>query len=458
MITVVIPTLNEEQTIDKVVNFAKNHPGVNEVIVVDDQSLDNTKQKAVEAGAKVFTSARLGKGFSMKEGVMAASNDIIAFLDGDIDPYPEDTLALMTQPLLNDDCDFVKSTFSRNAGRVTELVAKPLLSIFYPELSTYSQPLSGMIAGKKSYLKKVDFFNDYGVDIGILIDIYLMQARIKEVNIGYIENKSKPWHTLGKMSREVAKAIIEKAGNRKEHLVNLDELQTINIISDELEGVMKDNIKPLRKLAAFDMDGTLLRGRFIDNCAREFGFTEQLKEIRSRDIDAATRTKQIAMLLKDRSIGDLLRVVRDIPIVEDAAEVIEELKNRGYVVGIITDSYQLIANYVKNCINADFALANRLEHVEGKATGEVNIPFYYFYSRMGVQKPTLGKSNAMHYICNEYKVDLPNTIAVGDSENDLDMLEVAGIGVSFCSSNEKLNKIADINITKPSMLPILDFA
>ena len=58
-----------------------------------------------------------------------------------------------------------------------------------------------MIAGRKQFFERIDFFNDYGVDIGILIDMYLMKARIKEVNIGYIENKSKPWEALGKMSR-----------------------------------------------------------------------------------------------------------------------------------------------------------------------------------------------------------------------------------------------------------------
>lgn len=67
----------------------------------------------------------------MKDGVMCASNDIIAFLDGDIDPYPHYTIKLLTDPILQGEVDFIKSSFNRNAGRVTELVAKPLLSIFF---------------------------------------------------------------------------------------------------------------------------------------------------------------------------------------------------------------------------------------------------------------------------------------------------------------------------------------
>ena len=198
MITVIIPTLNEEETIQSVIQFAWSQPQVTEVVVVDDKSIDATVAIAVANGAKVITSTKLGKGSSMKDGVLFASNPIVAFLDGDIDPYPHYTIKLLTDPILNGEVDFVKSSFSRNAGRVTELAAKPLLSIFFPELLRFSQPLSGMIAGKKKLLEQLDFREDYGVDIGILIDMYLMNAKMKEVEIGYIENKSKPWQALGR--------------------------------------------------------------------------------------------------------------------------------------------------------------------------------------------------------------------------------------------------------------------
>ncbi len=90
----------------------------------------------------------------MKEGIDAATNEIVVFFDADIDPYPEYSIQNLTVPLLNDEVDFVKGAFSRNAGRVTELVAKPLLAILFPGLSHFSQPLSGMIAGKKSFFRK----------------------------------------------------------------------------------------------------------------------------------------------------------------------------------------------------------------------------------------------------------------------------------------------------------------
>jgi glycosyltransferase involved in cell wall biosynthesis len=215
MISVIIPALDEERTIGKVVRFCYLHPLVTEVIVVDDNSADKTVEKALYAGAKVIHSAKRGKGISMKEGIASSQNEIIAFLDGDIDPYPMDTIDHLVQPILQGDADFVKGAFDRNAGRVTELVARPLLSLLYPDLATFNQPLGGMIAGRKMLFEQIDFLHDYGVDIGILIDMHQMQAKIIEVNIGFIRNKSKPWNSLAKMSTEVTSAIIGKALSHK---------------------------------------------------------------------------------------------------------------------------------------------------------------------------------------------------------------------------------------------------
>jgi len=107
MLTVIIPVLNEQNTIGSVVRFCLQHPQVNEVIVVDDKSEDNTVQLAKEAGAKVISSEVRGKGISMKDGIAQATNDILVFLDGDIDPYPAETITKLTQPLIDNEADFV---------------------------------------------------------------------------------------------------------------------------------------------------------------------------------------------------------------------------------------------------------------------------------------------------------------------------------------------------------------
>jgi glucosyl-3-phosphoglycerate synthase len=455
MITVIIPALNEQDTIAKVIEHCAAEQHVTEIIVIDDQSTDATRLVAEGAGAKVIVSAMRGKGISMKEGITFATNQVLVFLDADIHPYPAETVKKLTAPILNNECDFVKGAFARNAGRVTELVAKPLLKIFYPELSDFQQPLSGMIAGKKSFFSRIDFFQDYGVDIGILIDMFLMQARVKEVNIGYIENKSKPWQMLGKMSGEVSRAIIRRATLRNGNSVGLDELGTVNIITSEMENVVKEEIGILNKMVVFDMDNTLLRGRFIDTCAEKFNFADRLAALRKTEKDPAVLTKRIAMLLRGLSHSDLLETAASIPIVTDAASVIEVLQNDGVKVGIISNSYQIVVDYVKNQVGADFAFANRLEFFEGKATGEVIIPAMFYNNLESKCGHTICKTNVLQQAARKYHVATGNCIAIGDSENDLCMIEQAGLGIAFCTGNEELRKYADKVIDKPSFAGLL---
>lgn len=455
MVSVIIPALNEQHTIAGVVKFCFKDPLVSEVIVVDDKSADATVLNAVSAGARVITSEKRGKGISMRDGIVNASNEILVFLDADIQPYPEKTITRLAEPLVNDECDFVKGAFARNAGRVTELVAKPLLKIFFPELSAFQQPLSGMIAGKKSFLSKIDFFTDYGVDVGILIDMFLMQARVQEVNIGYIENKSKPWQLLGKMSSEVSKAIIRKAAMRNNNFVSLDELGTVNIIAAEMKTAVKEEMQHLQKIVVFDMDNTLLRGRFIDVCAQKFFFTDELRQLRATESDAAVLTKRIAKLLAGLSMGEILQTAAAVPIVEDAEEVVRLLKESGIIVGIISDSYQVVADFVKNKTGADFAIANRLEFFSGKATGEVIIPSWFYNSGQSICRHAICKTNALMHIARRYQVPIENCVAVGDGLNDLCMVTNSGMGIAFCSSENELRAAADKIIDQPSFNGIL---
>src|SRR5436190_21624734 len=347
MLTVIIPALNEEKTIANVVQFCFLFPRVSEVIVVDDKSSDNTVSIAKNAGAKVIISETRGKGISMKEGIQHSNNELIIFLDADIDPYSDGTITNLVQPLIDDEADFVKGAFARNAGRVTELVAKPLLNILFPGLAHFSQPLSGMIAGKKSYFNKIEFYNDYGVDIGILIDMYLMKARVKEINIGYIENKSKPWQALGKMSGEVSRAIISKAQRQHNNELTKENVNTMEAIQREMNNVLRENLSAYQKMMVLDMDDTILINRFINTCAEAFGFKTKLEELRFNEKDPIILTKRIGLLLKNKTMDDLLNVISSMGMAENIKEVVQGYKKKGYVVGIISHSYTLITNYVK---------------------------------------------------------------------------------------------------------------
>lgn len=456
MITVIIPALNEETTVGKVVSLAKKSKYVTEVIVVDDKSLDNTVEESRKAGAIVITSTKLGKGTSMKDGILVAKNEFIAFLDADIITYAENVIELLTSPLIKNDADFVKSFFSRQAGRVTELVAKPLLSILYPAFPNFKQPLSGMIAGRKSFFEKCEFEEGYGVDIGILIDMHNLKARIAEVNIGNIENRMQPLEQLGKMSREVAKTIMKKSRDIASQ--NLEIYENIQVIREQMDFAIKESLMSLKKIAVFDMDNTVLRTSFINTAAKRFGFKTELVDIVTNNNNPFIRTKMIARLLKGKTIGDLLEVADSIEVTPNLKEVIEELKKQGYITGIISDSYDCITNHLKNKYGFDFTISNELEFSRSIATGEVKIPSLFLMDDKSQCKHDYCKLNALIKICDKFGIDIKNSFIVGDGENDICIIRKAGIGISFCSTNSYVDSVADYIIKDPDfslLLPIL---
>lgn len=211
MVTVIIPAHDEEENIGNVIRDIQKSALKNQIIVVNNCSEDNTEKIAKDLGVKVINCDTRGKGYAMEAGIKEADTEIIAFVDGDLNLYSQDIIKEIVQPILEEGYDFIKSDFDRDGGRVTELVAKPLLELLFPEMHRFSQPLSGVIAGKKSFFNKIILEKDYGVDVGILLDMIAVGAKIKEVHIGKIDNCSQSWKSLAKMAKEVDKAILKRA-------------------------------------------------------------------------------------------------------------------------------------------------------------------------------------------------------------------------------------------------------
>jgi phosphoserine phosphatase SerB len=456
MITVIIPALNEDKTVGFVVTLALQSPNVTEVIVVDDKSMDETVETARLAGATVITSTKLGKGASMKDGVMMAKNKILVFLDADITTYVHDVVEILSGPIINDKADFVKSYFSRQAGRVTELVAKPLLSILYPGFPAFRQPLSGMIAGKQDLLLQCDFEDGYGVDIGILMDMFHLGVRIKEVDIGMVENRMQALEQLGRMSREVARTIMKKSNARDAQ--NLETFENIQVIREQMDFAIREGLRSLKKLAMFDMDNTILRASFINTAADHFDFRNELIDIVTNSSNPFLRTKMIARLLQHKSHAEILKVVDSIEVTTNLVELISFLKGQGYITGIISDSYDCVTNHLKNKFGFDFTISNELEFSRSIATGEVKIPSLFLPDDKSLCKHEYCKLNALIRISGKYNVDLKNTLVIGDGENDICCIKKAGVGISFCSTNSMVDSVADYVIKEPdfkTIIPIL---
>ena len=235
-ISVVLPALNEEETVGSVVDSVRPLLGglVDELIVLDSGSTDDTEIEAIAAGARVVTREQAvpevepqpGKGEVLWRSLAATSGDIIVFVDSDlIDPDPMFVPRLVGPLLTADGVHLVKGFYRRplkvgkgedanGGGRVTELVARPLLAALRPELGCVLQPLGGEYAGTRELLTSVPFAPGYGVEIGLLVDTYdrLGLDAIAQVNLGVRSHRNRPLIELGAMSRQVIATLLSRCG------------------------------------------------------------------------------------------------------------------------------------------------------------------------------------------------------------------------------------------------------
>lgn len=326
----------------------------------------------------------------------------------------------------------------------------------YPGFPAFRQPLSGMIAGKQDLLLQCDFEDGYGVDIGILMDMFHLGVRIKEVDIGMVENRMQALEQLGRMSREVARTIMKKSNARDAQ--NLETFENIQVIREQMDFAIREGLRSLKKLAMFDMDNTILRASFINTAADHFDFRNELIDIVTNSSNPFLRTKMIARLLQHKSHAEILKVVDSIEVTTNLVELISFLKGQGYITGIISDSYDCVTNHLKNKFGFDFTISNELEFSRSIATGEVKIPSLFLPDDKSLCKHEYCKLNALIRISGKYNVDLKNTLVIGDGENDICCIKKAGVGISFCSTNSMVDSVADYVIKEPdfkTIIPIL---
>jgi glycosyltransferase involved in cell wall biosynthesis len=208
---VIIPAYNEEKTVANVVKVVKSLNYIREVIVVDDGSTDQTAKLAVKAGATVISHLKnRGKGAAIKTGFNNSKGDIVVFLDADLHNLTRSQVDNIIKPIMSGEADITKTKFKREAGRVTELTAKPLLNFFFPEIK-FDQPLSGQFAAKRSFLNKIKLEDDYGVDVGIVLDADVMGMKVKEVDIGKIDHVLSSLTELNIVATEVVRTIVDRA-------------------------------------------------------------------------------------------------------------------------------------------------------------------------------------------------------------------------------------------------------
>lgn len=249
-ITVSLPTLNEEETIAKELiliqsELMEKYPLVDEIAVVDSGSDDRTREIAREYGASVFLAENhltehgvyQGKGENLWKTLYLLDGDIIVYLDADIKNIdPKFVYGLLGPLLERPELGYVKAFYERpldvgddrrtsGGGRVTEILVRPLLNLFFPDLGGMIQPLSGEYAGRRSVLERLPFFIGYGVETGLLIDIQEQFGMdcVAQVDLDRRVHENQDLQSLGRM----AFGILQTFFNRVEEAGKIELIQEI---------------------------------------------------------------------------------------------------------------------------------------------------------------------------------------------------------------------------------------
>ncbi|GAA3173517.1 MULTISPECIES: glucosyl-3-phosphoglycerate synthase [Streptomyces] len=232
-VSVVLPALNEEATVGEIVSVIRRDlvvgaPLVDEVVVVDSGSTDRTAERAAAAGATVVHRDAIlpripavpGKGEVLWRSLLVTSGDIVCFVDADLRDFSSDFVTGIVGPLLTEpDVHLVKAMYDRpltvsdgpggtaagQGGRVTELMARPLLNMHWPRLAGFVQPLGGEYAARRTLLEQLPFPVGYGVELGMLVDaLHLVGLdALAQVDVGVRRHRHQDGQALGRMAAAI---------------------------------------------------------------------------------------------------------------------------------------------------------------------------------------------------------------------------------------------------------------
>jgi glucosyl-3-phosphoglycerate synthase len=239
-ISICMPCRNEEATIGSLVaemrkKLVDSVHYVDEIVVVDDRSTDGTAQAALDEGASVISvDAALrqvgvsgllpgrGKGNVLWSTLPASAGDLIVWCDADLTSFSADWIVKLTAPLLADpSIAIVKAFYDRptdaagqGGGRTTELAARPMLSLLYPELALLAQPLAGEVAARRRVLEQLTFVQGWGVEVAVLVDILegWGASAIAQVDLGTRRHRHRPLEDLSVQAAEIALTLLLRSG------------------------------------------------------------------------------------------------------------------------------------------------------------------------------------------------------------------------------------------------------
>ena len=276
-ISLCLPTLNEEETIGKEVVLFKSelvnrYPLLDEIAVIDSGSEDNTLDVAANFGADTYLAseiiprleAKKGKGENLWKAIYQLNGDIIVYVDADIkNIHPRFVYGLVAPLIYRDEIKYVKAFYDRplavsdkvrpsGGGRVTEILTRPLFSLFYPELTSIIQPLSGEYAVRRDVLQEIPFPIGYGVETSHLIDVYSKHGleAFAQTDLDKRVHRNQTTQALGRMAFGLLQTFLRRAGDqdivkvKKEFSTLLRQFQARKDSYEQVEYLIEEDERP----------------------------------------------------------------------------------------------------------------------------------------------------------------------------------------------------------------------
>lgn len=272
-ISLALPTLNEEQTIGEIIDQVQEHlmrrvPLLDELVLIDSGSDDRTREIAAARGVPVYTHQEIlpqygafrGKGEALWKSLYVLSGEIIIWCDTDIKNFHPRMVYGVLGPLLREQrlayskgfyrrpIQFGERIAASGGGRVTELTARPLLNLFYPELSGMLQPLSGEYAGRRSALEAIPFFTGYGVETGMLIDLLEQRGLNALGQVDLLEriHRNQELQPLSKMAFAITQVVIQRMEQRQRVSLLEPVNQSMKLITQREDGSFHLDLREIR--------------------------------------------------------------------------------------------------------------------------------------------------------------------------------------------------------------------
>ena len=410
---------------ERVIRVAQRVEEIAEIIVVDDGSEDATHVVARRSGVKVVRhEINSGKGKALQTGSRHARHDHLVFLDADLGNITPTKVKKLINPLIEGEADFVKAGYNSSTGRVTQLVAKPLLKIVYPAVKL-DYPLSGEFALNRKKLRLHKIEEGWGIDIQLVLQAAQKNLRIHEVLFGKKEHKHQPIEDLAKMSKEIIRTVLSE----------------LKLISHR------------HKIVVFDLDKTLIAESSIRHIAKAWGFTRELNRLLKKVKDKKMLDREITLTLARHFQGktqkDVNRVCEEIPLSPNAEKVIEKLRQQRYKVRIVSAAYSPVVKYFATKLKIYDSVSPTLVKMKnGKFSGKLRTSKFD-----DVNGDCCGmyvcKKKAVSYLQRRMNAKKGECLAIGDGKSDKCLFENCGLSLGYQTDefgDERIENLSEVLI------------